>query len=228
MEDTGLALGGAMAEALGDKRGIERYGFLLPMDESLAEVAIDLSGRPCLVFEGSFRREYVGELPTELVPHFFESLAQSLRCGLHLTIRRGKNEHHKIEALFKGLGVVCARRSAVARTSAAFPRPKGIVMIGILRYNAGNRVSVARALGRLGIRRRTVETAEEIAACDGLIFPGAGAAAIGDARPRMREDSSMPCATSASRSSGSASECNSSSTSPKKATSIVSESSAGE
>ena len=104
VEDTGLGLGGAMAEALGDRRGIERYGFLLPMDESLAEVAIDLSGRPCLVFKGSFRREYVGQLPTELVPHFFESLAQTLRCGLHLTIRRGKNEHHKIEALFKGLG----------------------------------------------------------------------------------------------------------------------------
>ncbi len=104
VEDTALALGGAMDEALGDRRGIERYGFLLPMDESLAEVAIDLSGRPCLVFQGSFRREYVGELPTELVSHFFESLAQTLRCGLHLTIRRGKNEHHKIEALFKGLG----------------------------------------------------------------------------------------------------------------------------
>jgi imidazoleglycerol-phosphate dehydratase / histidinol-phosphatase len=104
VEDTGLALGSAMAQALGDKRGIERYGFLLPMDEALAEVAIDLSGRPCFVFNGSFRREYVGELPTELVPHFFESLAQTLRCGLHMTIRRGKNEHHKIEALFKGLG----------------------------------------------------------------------------------------------------------------------------
>ena len=78
VEDTALALGGAMARALGDCRGIERYGFLLPMDESLAEVALDLSGRPCLVFEGAFRREYVGQLPTELVPHFFESFAQAL------------------------------------------------------------------------------------------------------------------------------------------------------
>jgi imidazoleglycerol-phosphate dehydratase / histidinol-phosphatase len=104
VEDAGLALGAAMADALGDRRGIERYGFLLPMDESLVEAAIDLSGRPCFVFEGRFRRDRVGELPTELVPHFFESLAQSLRCGLHLTIRRGKNEHHKIEALFKATG----------------------------------------------------------------------------------------------------------------------------
>jgi imidazoleglycerol-phosphate dehydratase/histidinol-phosphatase len=104
VEDTGLALGSALAEALGDRRGIERYGFLLPMDESLVEVAIDLSGRPCLVFKGRFRRQLVGQLPTELVPHFFQSLSQTLRCGLHMTIRRGKNEHHKIEALFKGLG----------------------------------------------------------------------------------------------------------------------------
>ncbi len=104
VEDTALALGGALSEALGDRRGIERYGFLLPMDEALVEAAVDLSGRPRLVFEGSFRREYVGKFPTELVPHFFESLAQTLRCGLHLSIRRGTNEHHKIEALFKGLG----------------------------------------------------------------------------------------------------------------------------
>ena len=102
VEDVGLTLGGALAEAIGDKRGVERYGFLLPMDEALAEVAVDLSGRPRLVFEGKFRREYVGDLPTELVPHFFESFADSLRCGLHLTVRRGENEHHKMEALFKG------------------------------------------------------------------------------------------------------------------------------
>lgn len=104
IEDTALALGSALAEALGDKRGIERYGFLLPMDEALAEIALDLSGRPSLVFEGEFKREYVGEMPTELVEHFFASFTQALRCNLHMTIRRGKNEHHKIEALFKGLG----------------------------------------------------------------------------------------------------------------------------
>ncbi|NOS68271.1 MAG: bifunctional histidinol-phosphatase/imidazoleglycerol-phosphate dehydratase HisB [Candidatus Peribacteraceae bacterium] len=104
VEDTALALGSAMATALGDKRGIERYGFVLPMDEALAEVAIDLSGRPYFVFDGKFEREFVGELPTELIPHFFESLAQSLKCNLHMTIKRGSNEHHKIEALFKGLG----------------------------------------------------------------------------------------------------------------------------
>lgn len=103
-EDTALALGAALSMALGDKRGIERYGFILPMDEALAEVAVDLSGRPYFVFDGAFTREFVGELPTELIPHFFESLAQSLKCNLHMTIKRGSNEHHKIEALFKGLG----------------------------------------------------------------------------------------------------------------------------
>ena len=176
VEDTGLALGIALAQAIGDKRGIERYGFVLPMDEALAEVALDLSGRPCLVFTGSFRREHVGELPTELVPHFFESFAQSLRCGLHMTIRRGKNEHHKIEALFKGLGRCLRQAFRGCPHERGVPFDKGGPVIGLLHYNAGNRASVARALDRLEIRAQTVETSEEIAACDGLIFPGAGAA----------------------------------------------------
>lgn len=104
VEDTALALGKAIRTALGDKQAIERYGFWLPMDEALAEVIVDLSGRACFVFEGVFRREYVGELPTELVPHFFESLAQAAHLTLHMKILRGRNEHHKVEALFKGLG----------------------------------------------------------------------------------------------------------------------------
>ncbi len=104
VEDTGLLLGQALALALGDKRGIERYGFWVPMDEALAEVVLDLSGRARLIFDGRFEREFVGKLPTEMIPHFFESLAQALGCALHLTIHRGLNEHHKVEALFKGMG----------------------------------------------------------------------------------------------------------------------------
>ena len=104
VEDVGLVLGSVFSKALGDKRGIERYGFWVPMDEALAYVAIDLSGRPYFVFEGEWKREYVGELPTELVSHFFESLASTLKCNLHMKIERGENEHHKIEALFKGIG----------------------------------------------------------------------------------------------------------------------------
>ena len=100
VEDCALALGQALRQALGDKRGIGRYGFLLAMDESLAQVAIDLSGRAYFVWEGSFGRERVGELPTELVPHFFRSLADSLGAAIHVSVR-GENSHHMIEACCK-------------------------------------------------------------------------------------------------------------------------------
>ncbi|HVN48402.1 MAG TPA: bifunctional histidinol-phosphatase/imidazoleglycerol-phosphate dehydratase HisB [Bacteroidota bacterium] len=100
VEDAGLALGEAIRQALGDKRGIGRYGFLLPMDESLAEVAIDLSGRPYCVFHAKFSRDVVGELPTELVEDFFRAYADGLRANLHIKVS-GRNDHHKIEAMFK-------------------------------------------------------------------------------------------------------------------------------
>jgi imidazoleglycerol-phosphate dehydratase / histidinol-phosphatase len=103
VEDTALALGQALKEALGDKRGIARYGFLLAMDEAEAQVALDLAGRAYFVFEGRFSREAVGGLPTELVPHFFRSLAASLGAAVHLTVR-GENTHHMVESCFKGVG----------------------------------------------------------------------------------------------------------------------------
>jgi imidazoleglycerol-phosphate dehydratase/histidinol-phosphatase len=93
VEDCGLALGQAFKQALGDKRGIGRYGFTLPMDETLASAALDFSGRPYFVFDGSFRRERVGELPTELVPHFFRSLCETAGLNLHLKVE-GDNDHH--------------------------------------------------------------------------------------------------------------------------------------
>jgi imidazoleglycerol-phosphate dehydratase/histidinol-phosphatase len=122
VEDCALALGEALRQALGDKAGIGRYGFLLAMDESEAQVAIDLSGRPYFVFEGRFGREQVGELPSELVPHFFRSLAQSLGAALHLAVR-GENTHHMIEACFKGVGR--ALRPALHRDGRALPSTKG-------------------------------------------------------------------------------------------------------
>lgn len=125
VEDTALTLGNALSEALGDKRGIERYGFLLPMDEALVEVTLDLSGRPCLVFEGEFKREYVGDLPTELVAHFFASFTEALKCTLHMTIKRGRNEHHKIEALFKGLGRCLRQAIRVCPYEQGIPSTKG-------------------------------------------------------------------------------------------------------
>ena len=100
IEDTALALGEAYRRALGDKRGISRYGFLLPMDEALAQVGIDFSGRPWLVWDAEFRREKIGDMPTEMFFHFFKSFADMALCNLNIKVA-GDNEHHKIEAIFK-------------------------------------------------------------------------------------------------------------------------------
>ncbi len=100
IEDTGIALGEAFALALGDKCGINRYGFLLPMDECLAQVAIDFSGRNWLVWDATFKREMIGEMPTEMFSHFFKSFSDAAKCNLNIQAS-GENEHHKIEAIFK-------------------------------------------------------------------------------------------------------------------------------
>jgi imidazoleglycerol-phosphate dehydratase/histidinol-phosphatase len=122
VEDTALALGQALKDALGAKRGIARYGFLLPMDEARAQVALDLSGRPYALFEGRFSREAVGGLPTELVPHFFRSLAHGLGAAVHISVQ-GENTHHMIEACFKGVGR--ALRQAVRIEGTELPSSKG-------------------------------------------------------------------------------------------------------
>ena len=105
IEDVAIALGEAITKALGNKKGIERYAFVLPMDEAQATVAMDLSGRPYMVFEGEFSREYVGDIPTEMVKHFFYSLAMNLKATLQIEFK-GENDHHKIEAIFKGFARV--------------------------------------------------------------------------------------------------------------------------
>lgn len=122
VEDCALALGQALKAALGDKKGIHRYGFLLPMDEALAQVAIDLSGRPYFVFEGTFGRDTVGQLPTELVPHFFRSLAETLGAAINMKVT-GENTHHMIEACFKGIGRTL--RQAFRVTDTELPSTKG-------------------------------------------------------------------------------------------------------
>jgi imidazoleglycerol-phosphate dehydratase / histidinol-phosphatase len=122
IEDCALALGTALRQALGDKRGIARYGFLLAMDEAEAQVALDISGRPFFVWEGHFNRERVGELPTELVSHFFRSLAESLGAALHIRVR-GENSHHMIESCFKGVGR--SLRQAIRFEGQELPSTKG-------------------------------------------------------------------------------------------------------
>jgi len=100
IEDTALALGEAFRKALGTKKGIQRYGFLLPMDDCLAQVAIDLGGRPWLVWDAEFSRELIGEMPTEMFFHFFKSFSDAALCNLNIKVE-GENEHHKIESIFK-------------------------------------------------------------------------------------------------------------------------------
>ena len=126
VEDAALTLGTALRRALGDKRGIGRYGFTMPMDETQARVAVDLSGRPAFRWSGDFPTDHVGEFPAEMCPHFFQSLAQTLGAAIHIEVE-GDNTHHMIEAVFKGVGR--ALRPALARggKDTSIPSTKGVL-----------------------------------------------------------------------------------------------------
>jgi imidazoleglycerol-phosphate dehydratase len=113
-EDVGIALGQAFAKALGDKKGIERYGAMyLPMDESLARVVVDLSGRPYLVYKLDFKRQEIGTMATEDFKEFFQGFANNCMCNLHIELLYGENDHHKIEAVFKGFGRAIKRAAEI-------------------------------------------------------------------------------------------------------------------
>lgn len=125
IEDTAIALGETFLKALGNKKGIERYGFLLPMDDCLAQVAIDFGGRPWLVWDADFKREMIGKMPTEMFMHFFKSFSDQAKCNLNIKAE-GENEHHKIEAIFKAFAK--AIKMAVQKTNNfSIPSTKGIL-----------------------------------------------------------------------------------------------------
>ncbi|UOR06906.1 bifunctional histidinol-phosphatase/imidazoleglycerol-phosphate dehydratase HisB [Hymenobacter aerilatus] len=126
IEDAAIALGEAFTQALGDKRGLARYGFLLPMDDVLAQAAIDFSGRPWLVWEAEFKREKIGDMPTEMFYHFFKSFSDAARCNLNIKAE-GQNEHHKIEAIFKA--VAKSMKMALVRDAGKMeiPSTKGVL-----------------------------------------------------------------------------------------------------
>ncbi|MGI4020278.1 MAG: bifunctional histidinol-phosphatase/imidazoleglycerol-phosphate dehydratase HisB [Janthinobacterium lividum] len=126
IEDTGIALGEAFAQVLGDKKGIGRYGFLLPMDDCLAQVAIDFGGRNWIVWDAVFNREKIGEMPTEMFYHFFKSFSDAAKCNLNIKAE-GENEHHKIESIFKAFAK--AIKMAVKRdvNNMVLPSTKGVL-----------------------------------------------------------------------------------------------------
>ena len=126
IEDTGIALGEAIAKALGEKRGIERYGFLLPMDDCLAQVAIDFGGRAWIEWEAEFRREKIGEMPTEMFFHFFKSFSDAAKCNLNIKAE-GDNEHHKIESIFKAFAKAIKMAVKKDINNNALPSTKGVL-----------------------------------------------------------------------------------------------------
>jgi imidazoleglycerol-phosphate dehydratase len=126
VEDTGIVLGDAIDKSLGDKKGIRRFAHAsVPFDDSLVSVTLDLSGRPYFVFRGEIPKSKVGEFDVELAEEFFKSLANSLKCNLHIELKYGTNLHHNIEAMFKAVGIALDEATSIDTRSKAIPSTKG-------------------------------------------------------------------------------------------------------
>jgi imidazoleglycerol-phosphate dehydratase/histidinol-phosphatase len=126
VEDTAIALGEAFLQALGNKLGIERYAFVLPMDDSLASVAIDFGGRPWIQWNADFKREKIGDMPTEMFFHFFKSFSDAAKCNLSMEVK-GENEHHMIEGLFKAFARTLGKAVKLDPESMQLPTTKGML-----------------------------------------------------------------------------------------------------
>ena len=126
IEDTAITLGETFLKALGDKRGIERYGFTLPMDDCLAQLALDFGGRNWIVWEAEFKREKIGDMPTELFYHFFKSFSDAAKCNLNIKVE-GQNEHHKIESIFKAFAKAIKQAAKRDSNNMSLPSTKGVL-----------------------------------------------------------------------------------------------------
>jgi imidazoleglycerol-phosphate dehydratase/histidinol-phosphatase len=125
IEDVAITLGESFGLAIGSKKGMDRYGFLLPMDDCLSQIALDFGGRPWLVWDVKFKREYIGEMPTEMFMHFFKSFSDAAKCNLNIK-SEGENEHHKIESIFKAFAKTI--KMAVKRNNDfSIPSTKGVL-----------------------------------------------------------------------------------------------------
>ena len=186
VEDVGIVLGQLFAKALGDRRGINRAGyFVLPMDETLAVVAVDLGGRPALVYKDLVKVRLVGDLQTELVEDFFGGFVNHAGANLHAKVLYGRSNHHKIEAIFKcfarAMRYACSKD---ARLKDQLPSTKGLVVISIFDYGAGNLRSVQNTLGAIGAEYELIRDAAGIRARDEADPPRRRALRPDDARAR--------------------------------------------